>query len=467
VEQLALSNYLEANKGRALANLLEWLRVPSISAEPAHAADVRASAELCASYLRSAGLEGVEVIETGTDGAPGAPAVYAEWLRAGPGVPTVLLYGHHDVQPVDPLEQWSSPPFEPVVSDGQVFARGASDDKGQVLMQIEAARGLLTSRGALPVNLKLLIEGEEESGSPHFERLLWEQRERFSADVVVCSDSTMRSPELPTTTVGWRGLVAFDIELRTAPVDLHSGIWGGTAPNAALYAARVAAALHDEHWRVAVPGFYDDVRELSTNERASLLALALEEEEYRREAGVSFLVGEEGRTPQERTSTRPTAEVVGIHAGYGGPGMKTIVPATANLKVALRLVPDQKPEKIAQAFQRWLDARLPPGVERTIKRHGGVSPMVTPIDHPALQVLSGAMEKVWGKKPLFERSGGSGPEEALARVLEAPVISLGIALPGDHFHAPNETLSLSQLWRGILAAGELLIGLGSLGRTIS
>ncbi len=462
MEDPALSGYLEANKDRILASLLEWLRIPSISAEPGRAADVRASAELCASYLRSAGLEQVEVLETGTSEAPGAPAVYAESLGAGPSAPTVLVYGHHDVQPVDPLAEWSSPPFEPAISGDQVFARGASDDKGQMLMQIEAARGLLATRGTLPVNLKFLIEGEEESGSPHFERLLLDQKDRFSATVVVSSDSTMESPELPTTTVGCRGLVGFDIELRTAQADLHSGIWGGTVPNAALYAARLAAALHDHRWRVTVPGFYDDVRELSGEEAASLQALPFDEVDYRRQAGVSFLVGEEGRTPRERTSTRPTAEVVGIHAGYGGPGMKTIVPATANLKLAMRLVPDQHPEKIAQALHRWVDAQLPAGVERAVKYHGGVLPMVTPLDHPSLQHLSRAIEKVWGRKPLFERSGGSGPEEALARVLGAPVISLGIALPGDHFHAPNETLSLSQLWRGILAAGELLIELGSL-----
>lgn len=460
--ELALSQYLEANKGRIVASLVEWLRVPSISAEPAHASDVRASAEMFARLLREGGLEAVEVLETGTKDAPGAPAVYAEWLGAGPEAPTVLIYGHHDVQPVDPLEQWCSPPFEPVVSNDKVFARGASDDKGQMVMQVEAARGLLATRGKLPVNLKFLVEGEEESGSPHFEQLLLREAGRFSADVVVSSDSTMESPQVPTTTVGYRGLVAFDIEVRTAPVDLHSGIWGGTVPNAAVYAARLAAALHDERWKVTVPGFYDDVRELTEEEAASLRALSFEEEEYLRKAGAAFLVGEEGFTPRERTSTRPTAEVVGIHAGYGGPAMKTIVPATANVKVAMRLVPDQDPQKIAQAFRRWVDVQLPAGVERSIQQYGGVLPMVTPLNHPSLQLLSRAMERVWGKPPLFERSGGSGPEETLARVLGAPVVSLGIALPEDHFHAPNETLSLPQLWKGILAAGELLIELAAL-----
>lgn len=464
MDDLALSGYLEASKERILMSLLEWLRIPSVSADPSHAGDVRASAEFCAQLLRDAGLERVEVLETGSTGDPGAPAVYAEWLEAGEGAPTVLIYGHHDVQPADPLEEWRSPPFEPAVSGDIVSARGVSDDKGQMLMQIEAVRGLLSGVGALPINLKFLIEGEEESGSPHFEKLLTDHKSRFAADVVVSSDSTMEAPDLPTTTVGMRGLVAFDVHLRTAPADLHSGIWGGTVPNAALAAARMVVALHDEQGRVSIPGFYADVRELTPEEAASLAALPFDEEGFKETAGVTHLEGEEGRSPRERTSTRPTAEVVGLHSGYSGPAMKTIVPATANFKVAMRLVPDQKPEKIAAAFCRWAAEQVPAGVEMSLSQHGSVAPMVTPLDEPSLQLLARAMKKVWGKEPLYERSGGSGPEEALARVLEAPVLSLGVALPGDHFHAPNETLSLAQLWRGVLASGELIIEFAALKR---
>ena len=465
MDDLALSGYLARSKDRILATLVEWLKIPSISADPAHAGDVRASAEFCAGLMRDAGLSRVELLETGAPGAPGAPAVYGEWLGAGSGAPTVLVYGHHDVQPVDPLDEWASPPFEPSVSGGILSARGAADDKGQVLMQVEAARGLLAEQGALPVNLKMLIEGEEESGSPHFESLLERERERLSADIVVVSDTTMAAPDLPTTTLGMRGLVAFDVKLRTAPTDLHSGIWGGTVPNAALVAANMAAALHDEQHRVAIPGFYDDVKELSEDEKASLAAVPFDEAGFRNEAGVAYLEGEEGRSPRERTGTRPTAEITGIHSGYGGPAMKTIVPATANFKVAMRLVPDQQTDKIAEAFRSWAAGQAPAGVELTLTQCGSVAPMVLPSSHPALGTLSRAMRKVWGKEPLFERSGGSGPEEALARVLGTPVLSLGIALPGDHFHAPNETLSLSQLWRGLLAAGELLIELASLEET--
>jgi acetylornithine deacetylase/succinyl-diaminopimelate desuccinylase-like protein len=473
VDNLALSSYLAGSKDRALATLVEWLRIPSVSADPEHAASLSRSAEYCAGLLRDAGLDNVEVLPTGspgavqgggqgaTEGARGAPAVYGEWLRAGPAAPTVLVYGHHDVQPVDPVEEWSSAPFEPAVVGGELRARGASDDKGQMVMQVEAARGLLSEHGRLPVNLKFLIEGEEEVGSPHFEELLCREARRFAADVVVVSDTTMLAPDLPSVTVGMRGLVAFDVTVRTAKADLHSGIWGGTVPNAALLAARLAAGLHDERGRVALPGFYDRVIELSEAEQASLRSVPFDQGLFCSHAGVSYLEGEDGRSPFERTGTRPTAEVVGIHSGYGGSGIKTVVPATAKLKVALRLVPDQRPEEVAAAFEAWLAERAPAGAEISVARHGGVAPLLTPVDHPAMQALAEAVRRVWGKSPLFTRDGGSGPEEALGRVLGAPVLALGVSLPTDNFHAPNEHLQLAQLWRGVLAAGELLLELGS------
>jgi acetylornithine deacetylase/succinyl-diaminopimelate desuccinylase-like protein len=462
VEGLTLSSYLNANKDRAVAALADWVRIPSVSAQPAHRADVEKSAHFCANLLAEAGLSSVEVLDAG-----GSPAVYAERLSAKPGTATVLVYGHHDVQPADPEELWDSPPFEPCVVGGALRARGASDDKGQVLMQVEAVRGLLGELGELPVSVKFLVEGEEEVGSPHFEELLEKESGRLSADVVVVSDSTMLAPETPSTTIGMRGLVAFDIKLRTAKADLHSGIWGGTVPNAADLAARIAAALHDADRRVLVPGFYDKVRELSPAESALLGAAPFDEAEFCAQAGVSYLEGEKGRSPRERTGTRPTAEVVGIHSGYGGEGMKTIVPATANLKVALRLVPDQEPEEVAEAFARWLKGHVPEGASAELAQLGGVAPMLTPHDHPAVAALAAAIEAAWGKAPIFERSGGSGPEEALARVLGAPVIFLGAGLPGDNYHAPNEHLVLDQLWRGILAAGELMVGLGTLGAAAS
>ncbi len=451
-----LSPYAHAQRERIVDTLFQWLRIPSISAEAEHAGDVSASARWCAELLVAAGLEHAEVLETA-----GGPAVYADWLHAGPAVPTILVYGHHDVQPVDPLDEWTSAPFEPVIVDGECRARGSIDDKGQVLYQIEACRGLLSVLGSLPVNVKFLVEGEEEVGSPNLEQLLAEEVERFACDVVVVSDTAMISPEVPSTTVGMRGLVAFDVSLRTASTDLHSGRWGGTVPNAAHVAARLVASLHDGRGRVTLPGFYDEVRSLNPDERASIGAQPFDETAFRAEAGgVRVLVGEEGYSPLERIGVRPSAEVVGLHAGYGGPGIKTIVPAVAGFKVAFRLVPHQRPERVEASFRAWLDGRVPEALECLVTRHGGVAPALTPVDHAAMGALVGAIEAVWGARPLFTREGGSGPEEALGRVLGAPLLYLGVGLPGDRIHAPNERMVMDQFWKGLLAAGELLIGLG-------
>ena len=455
--KLALAGYRDAEEQRIIDTLFEWLRIPSISADPDHAGDVRKSAEFCAGLLRDARLQNVNLLET-----PGLPAVYADWLHAGPDAPTVLVYGHHDVQPTDPLDEWKSPPFDPVIVDGECRARGAIDDKGQVLYEIEAARGLLRRDGRLPVNLKLLIEGEEEVGSAHFEALLKDQSELLSCDVIVVSDTGMISRETPSSTVGMRGLVAFDVAIRTATIDLHSGMWGGAVPNAARIAARIAAGLVDDAGRVTLPGFYDRVRSLSPEEQASLDAQPFDEAEFRAAAGgVPYLEGEKGFSSLERVGVRPTAELVGIHSGYGGPGIKTIVPATAGFKVAFRLVPDQRPDEVEASFRAWLGDRVPDGVSLEVTPEGGVAPALTPVDHPSMRALVRAIEKVWGNPPLFTREGGSGPEEALGRVLEAPVLFLGVGLPGDRIHAPNERMVMDQFWKGLLAAGELLLELGA------
>jgi acetylornithine deacetylase/succinyl-diaminopimelate desuccinylase-like protein len=455
-----LSGYVDAERPRIAATLFDWLRIPSISAQPDHAADVRRSAEFVAALLTAAGFEHVEVIET-----PGAPSVYGDWLHAGPDAPTALVYGHHDVQPVDPLDLWTSPPFEPVVVDGECLARGAIDDKGQVLYEIEAARGLLRSEGALPVNLKILVEGEEEVGSPHFEALLTAERERLACDVVVVSDTGMWSEDVPSTCVGMRGLVAFDVHLRAAEGDLHSGVFGGAVPNPAHLLAELVAALHDDKGRVTLPGFYDDVRPLTEAEEASMAALPFDEEEWRRTAGVGRLEGEAGRTTLERVWTRPTCDVTGISVGYGGEGIKTIVPAEGRAKISFRLVPDQQPAAVAEAFRRFVRDRVPDGVELSITSEGGgVAPALTPVDHPYVAALCRAIARVWGRDPLFTREGGSGPEEALGRVLAAPVLFLGVGLPGDRIHAPNERMVMDQFWRGLLAAGELWHELAAVGR---
>ncbi len=455
--ELRLAAHAAGERDRIVATLLDWLRIPSISSHPDRAADVVRSAEFGAQLLTDAGLEHVTLLST-----PGGPAVYGDWLHAPAGAPTVVVYGHHDVQPVDPLDAWTSPPFSPVMVEGECRARGAVDDKGQTLYQIEAARGLLAADRQLAVNLKFLIEGEEEVGSPHFEALLVEHRDRLACDVVVVSDTGMVGPDVPSVCVGMRGLVAFDVSLRTSAIDLHSGIWGGSVPNAAHLAAELVAALHDADGRVTLPGFYDRVLPLSDLEQASLDGQPFDEAEWMAQAGVRYLTGESGYSTLERTGVRPTAEVTGITSGYGGPGIKTIVPASANLKVTFRLVPDQRPVEVAAAFADWLATHVPDGVELSLQPEGSVAPALTPVDHPAMGALSRAVERVWGTPPLFTREGGSGPEEALGRVLAAPVLFLGIALPGDRFHAPNERMVMAQFWKGLLAAGELLTELGEL-----
>ncbi|MCU1377257.1 MAG: acetylornithine deacetylase/succinyldiaminopimelate desuccinylase-like deacylase [Acidimicrobiales bacterium] len=447
---MRLAPYLDAERERIVATLFEWLRIPSISAHPDRAGDVRASAELCARLLTEAGLEHVQLLET-----PGHPAVYGDWLHAGPDAPTALVYGHHDVQPVDPLELWTSPPFEPAIVDGECRARGAIDDKGQVLYEIEAVRGLLQTESRLPVNVKFLIEGEEEVGSPNFEALLREHAERLGCDMVVVSDTGMWAPDVPSTCVGMRGLVAFDVHVRTASGDLHSGMFGGAVPNPVHLLAGIVADLHDADGRVTIPGFYDRVRPLTEVEEASLAALPFDEAAWMANAGVRRLDGEAGQSTLARIGYRPTCEVVGFGAGYTGEGIKTIVPAEGACKVTFRLVADQDPDDVTAAFRSWLEERIPDGVDVTVTPEGGVAPALTPVDHPAVGALCRAIETVWGTAPLFTREGGSGPEEALGRMLDAPVLFLGVGLPGDRLHAPNERMVMDQFWKGLLAAGEL------------
>ena len=449
---MRLAAYVEAERDRIVETLFDYLRIPSISSQPDHAGDVRASAEFTAGLLRDAGLEHVEVLET-----DGAPAVYGDWLHAGPSAPTAVVYGHHDVQPVDPLDEWTSPPFTPVIVDGECRARGAVDDKGQVLYEIEAVRALLSGAGGgMPCNVKFLIEGEEEVGSPHFEPLLQRERERLACDAVVVSDTGMWARDVPSVCTGMRGLVAFDIHLRTGRIDLHSGSFGGAVPNPAHVAAALVAALHDGDGRVTVPGFYDDVRPLTPSEEESFAALPFDEDEWRDMAGVQALVGEAGRSTLERTWSRPTCDVVGITVGYGGPGIKTIVPASANVKVSFRLVADQSPAVVGRAFEAWVRETVPEWCDVSITWEGpGVAPALTDVNHPAVGALRRAIGTVFGTEPLFTREGGSGPEEALGRVLDAPVLYLGIGLPDDRFHAPNERMVMDMFWKGLLAAGEL------------
>ena len=448
--ELQLSEYVSSNREQIIERLRDWLSIPSISCDPVHSNDVRSSAEWCADQMREVGLENVHLIETQLH-----PSVYGDWLHAGPDAPTVVVYGHHDVQPVDPVSDWDSPPFEATERDGQLFARGSVDDKGQVLYHLEAIRALLTRDGTLPINLKLVIEGEEEFGSPNFEDLLISNKELLYCDVVIVSDTGMLSISEPSMCIGMRGLAGFDIHIRSSDTDLHSGVFGGAVLNPSHLAAQIVASLHDSDGRVAIPGFYDSVLELSVDEKLAMEALPFNEADFRRAAGGAPLFGEAGRSTLERTGSRPTGEVVGISSGYSGVGVKTIVPSTANIKITFRLVPNQDPDQIAELFHAWLRPLMPEGVEVEVWEEGRVSPALTPINHPAVKAASRSIEKVWGKAPYLVREGGSGPEEALGRILEAPVVFLGVGLPDDNIHAPNERIVLEQFWRGLLAVGEL------------
>lgn len=445
-----LSDFVEQDHDRIVSTLFDWLRIPSISASELHRDEVRRSASFLVEHCRDRGLEHLTILET-----PGHPAVYADWLHAGDHAPTVLIYGHHDVQPVDPLEEWTTPPFDPIIVDDECRARGAIDDKGQVLYQLEALGALLAADGSLPVNVKVLVEGEEEIGSPHFEDLLHEHSELLACDVIVVSDTGMLAPDIASTDVAMRGLVACTVRLTTGTHDLHSGLFGGTVPNPLHHLSRLVAALHTPDGKVAVDGFYDDIRELSGREAWSLDTQPFDEAAFRDIAGVERLEGETGRSPLERIGSRPTAEVVGISGGYTGDGIKTIVPAHATAKLTFRLVADQDPADVMTKVGRWLATQVADGVRLSVTWHGGVAPAHTDTEHWAFGALCRTIERVWGAEPLLTRVGGSGPEETLGRVLDAPVLFLGVGLPDDRIHAPDERMVMSQFWRGLLAAGEL------------
>ncbi len=443
------------------ADLDAWLRIPSISADPAHAPDVAESAAWLADALRRTGFPTVEIWPT-----PGAPAVFAEWPSADVGAAVALVYGHHDVQPVDPLELWDHPPFEPARVEGpdgpELHARGAIDDKGNVAFHLLGMRAHLaaTGRDTPTVTVKLLIEGEEESGSPHFAALLEQNRDRLACDVVVVSDTGMAAPDVPSAVTAMRGLADAEITLRGPAVDLHSGSFGGAVPNPLHAMAQLLAALHDEQGRVTLPGFYDKVRPLSDRERELMGRVPFDEQAWLAGPAASrATAGEEGFSTLERVGARPTAEVNGMWGGYTGPGHKTIVPAEAHAKVTFRLVADQRPEDVAAQVRAWVAANLPEGIEADVHTPpGGVAPCASDLDSPAMDALLRAIAQAFDTEPgavLFTREGGSGPEADLVEVLGAPLIFLGAGLPTDRIHSPNERVLLPMLHRGAEAAAHL------------
>jgi acetylornithine deacetylase/succinyl-diaminopimelate desuccinylase-like protein len=447
-----LDAYCRAHQPRFVDELIEALRIPSISADPAHADDVVASAEYLADAARRVGFQRTELLPT-----EGHPALYAE-LTVDPSLPTALIYGHHDVQPVDPLDEWVSPPFEPQIRDGALYARGAVDDKGQVWMHLKAVEAHMQTRGRLPLNLKLIVEGEEEVGSTHFDALVQRERARLAADVAVVSDTPIYARGVPSLCTGLRGLAHLEVEVTGPSLDLHSGMFGGAVANPVLELARMLALLHDPVTRrVTVPGFYDRVREPSAEERAQIAALPYDEAALLHEAGgAPAAVGEEGWSPLERMWLRPTLEVNGFWGGYSGPGSKTIIPARAGAKVSCRLVPDQDPDEIAALLADALRAAAPPTVRVRVEAHPGGHPVVTPIDHPAVQAARRAMRHGFGAEPAVIRTGGTIPPVATFQsVLGLPSVLVGVGLPDDQIHAPNERFDLEQYAAGVRVIARL------------
>lgn len=439
----ALIDHVRANRERYLAELNAWIAIASISAQPDHAADVRASAEHAVGRMRAAGLT-AEVLETA-----GNPVAYGEWLGA-PGAPTVLIYGHHDVQPADPLELWTSPPFDGTVRDGKVYGRGAVDDKGQCLMHLAAIEAHLHVNGKLPINVKVLIEGEEEIGSVSFEPFLAREKERLACDVVVVSDTAVFAEDVPSLTTSLRGLVGWEITVRGPATDLHSGYFGGIVKNPLEALAQIIAALKDAHGRIVVPGFYDGVRELSPTERADIATLPFDPAKEAHALGVPELTGETSRLPLERMWFRPTLEVNGMYGGYQGAGSKTIIPSFATAKLTARLVPHQDPEAVKHAVTAFVQRSVPKGVRVEITSHGDVRAVETSRDHPAVAAAARAMELGFGKAPVFIGTGGTiGPVSSFDRILHLPQVLIGVGLPDDAIHAPNEKFDLSQFHGGI------------------
>ena len=449
---------VEKEKGRFLAELEDYLRIPSISTDPDYAPEVERCASYLADRMRQAGLT-VERIDGG-----GHPLVYAEWLGA-PGKPTVLFYGHYDVQPVDPIEEWRHDPFEPAHEDGNLVARGATDDKGQSYTHLKAVEALLASRGKLPVNVKFLVEGEEESGGVAIDRFVHEDRgRRLATDCVVVSDSSMYAPGQPSLVYGLRGMCYIEMKVSGPNRDLHSGTYGGTVSNPLNALATILASLRDpQTGRILIPGFYDAVRPLADWERTEMAALPFDQAEYMRDLAVDELSGEEGYTPPERTTARPTCDVNGIYGGYMGRGAKTVLPAWGGAKVSMRLVPDQDPETIARLFTAHVERVKPPGVRVTVDVHHGGRPMLLPTEGPYFEAAMAALEDTFGARPLRVREGGSIPiVTTFSEVLGVPVLLMGYGLPDDRLHSPNEKMSVAQFYDGIRCTVRLLDRLGAL-----
>ncbi len=449
-------NYLKTNRPRFLDELIEFLKIPSISTDPNHTASMLVAAEWLAEKLNRTGLENTQIIST-----QGHPAVYADYLHAGPHQPTMLIYGHYDVQPPDPLDLWMTDPFSPAIIGDHIYARGSSDMKGQILASIFALESIFKN-GSLPVNIKYLIEGEEEIGSPSLSALLEDNRQLLSADFSLNLDAGMAGPDLPTIVTGLRGLAYFELTVYGPRQDLHSGVYGGVVKNPAIALAEIISGMHDSSGKITLPGFYDDVIELTAEERRQFSELPEDDYFYLVQTGAPELFGEHGFSAAERIGARPTLDVNGFISGFTGLGSKTIIPSWAKAKISTRLVPNQNPVSVRQSLESYLNRHAPAGVTWELVAMAGGSPYLAPDEIPGRQALISALKSVWGKNPIFKREGGSIPVvNEMKTILGIDSLLTGFGLPDDRVHSPNERLHLPTWYKGIEALVQFLYNLSN------
>jgi acetylornithine deacetylase/succinyl-diaminopimelate desuccinylase-like protein len=443
--------YIKENKDRYIDELIQILRIPSISSLPENKKDINDCASFLANKLKDAGMSRVEIFQT-----EGHPLVYGEWLAA-PGRPTVLIYGHYDVQPVDPLEEWTNPPFEPVVKEGKIWARGATDDKGQMYVHIKSVEAFFKANGSLPVNVKFLLEGEEEIGSESIASFIKTKKDLLKCDAVVISDTSLFAKGVPTITYGLRGLAYLEVEVTGPNRDLHSGSFGGAVANPINILAGMIAKLHDKNGKVTIPGFYKDVLKVTAKEKENLAKLKFSERAFAKDLGVAELKGENGYTTLERLWVRPTLDCNGIWGGFTGHGAKTVIPSKASAKLSMRLVPNQDPKNIAKDFEKYFKSLAPKSVKVSVKYLHGGSPAMAPLESKAVQAGALAMQKAFGKKTVFMREGGSIPIVVdFMKILKAPAVLMGLGLDSENLHSPNEHFDLDHYQKGILTSAYFL-----------
>jgi len=444
-------SYINSHRDNYVEELKEFLKIPSISTLAENKPDMIKAADFVAGKLRSAGMQNVKIIET-----KGHPLIYADWLNA-PGKPTVLIYGHYDVQPVDPINLWNSPPFEPTIKDGKIYARGATDDKGQIYMHIKTVEAFMKTEGTLPLNVKFIIEGEEEIGSGNLEEFVNKNQELLKCNAVLISDTSLYGPGIPTLTYGLRGLCYMEVEVTGPNRDLHSGTFGGGVDNPINVLAEMISKLKDNNGKIKIPGFYKDVVNLTKKERDNFKTLPFSEKKYARELGVKELKGEKGYSTLERIWARPTLDCNGIIGGFTGDGAKTVLPSKAKAKISMRLVPNQDPKKIAKLFKSFINKIAPKTVKLNMKDLHGAYPIATSLDDSATIAAANALSKVFGKKTVFMREGGSIPiVVTFAKKLKASPVLMGMGLDSENLHSPNEHFNLNHFHLGILTSAYFL-----------